>query len=842
MKTFLSVCLFLLLDVALSSAQFSETFADSNLHTNPAWLGDTAHFRINQQLQLQLQAPAGSGRSVLATPSRAIHQASWEWWMQLDFNPSSANYADVYLCSNRPELDSALQGYFVRIGNTTDEVSLYRQTGTTRTEIIDGLDGLLDKNTNRLRIRVERDANGWWQLKTDTSGTGMQFRLEGSVLDAQHHNSHWFGLRLLYSATRANHFMFDDFVVNGNSVPDTIAPRLTASTLQAPQAIILSFSKIIGPQERERLSAYELIGQGRPFRAQALADSAVKLEWLLPFAQPAWLELDIRLLDSAGNALDTTIRLLHHRYRAGQIKINELLADPSPVAGLPETEFVELVNVDSFDVSLTGWVWADPQTQATLPPLVLTPDEHVLLVPRQSAASWSGYGRLIELHPWPSLNNERDELWLRGPDGTASDSLFYEHSWLGNSARMQGGYTLERVSLQNSCMNANNWGGSNDASGGTPGRPNSISGTPVLPAAPQLLLARLEPGDTLNLQFSQAVGGGQLRVANEVLSIPEGRLRNSWRLPLTPALAGLDSLHLVVEDMRDCADQLALTMAWPFLRPHPQREVRAFFSELYYRPADGGTPYVEVFNAGATSLPLNLLWLAQLDAQGNVSQSQPMGQAGDWWMPGTYLVFCRDTAALQRDFGNIPAYNRRQLSSSLGILTSGGRLALQWANGENLDVTSYHDSLHHPLLSETRGRALEKIAGKWDSRWGSSPGAFRGSPGRANNRQSVSNNGKQLLNLSKQIIRPLDLEPLLLTVLTEKPAMIELSLWTAEGRELGQLQAQTQVEGAYVLSFDGMWLKQKLATGSYVVKLKYYYLDGETGFELHQVVVNNLSP
>lgn len=842
MKTFLSVCLFLLLDVALSSAQFSETFADSNLHTNPAWLGDTAHFRINQQLQLQLQAPAGSSRSVLATPSRAIHQASWEWWMQLDFNPSSANYADVYLCSNRPELDSALQGYFVRIGNTTDEVSLYRQTGTTRTEIIDGLDGLLDKNTNRLRIRVERDANGWWQLKTDTSGTGMQFRLEGSVLDAQHHNSQWFGLRLLYSATRANHFVFDDFVVNGNAVPDTIAPRLTASTLQAPQAIILSFSKIIGPQERERLSAYELIGQGRPFRTQALADSAVKLEWLLPFAQPAWLELDIRLLDSAGNALDTTIRLLHHRYRAGQIKINELLADPSPVAGLPETEFVELVNVDSFDVSLAGWVWADPQTQATLPPLVLTPGEHVLLVPRQSAASWSGYGRLIELHPWPSLNNERDELWLRGPDGTASDSLFYEHSWLGTSARMQGGYTLERVCLQSSCMNANNWGGSNDASGGTPGRPNSIAGTPALPAAPQLLLARLEPGDTLNLQFSQAVGGGQLRVASEVLSIPEGRLRSSWRLPLTPALASLDSLPLVVEGMRDCADQLALTMAWPFIRPHPQREVRAFFSELYYRPADGGTPYVEVFNAGATSLPLNLLWLAQLDAQGNISQSQPLGQAGDWWMPGTYLVFCRDTAALQRDFGNIPAYNRRQLSSSLGILTSGGRLALQWANGENLDVTSYHDSLHHPLLSETRGRALEKIAGKWDSRWGSSPGAFRGSPGRANNRQSVSNNGKQLLNLSKQIIRPLDLEPLLLTVLTEKPAMVELSLWTAEGRELGQLLAQTQLEGEHVLTFDGMWLKQKLATGSYVIKLKYYYLDGETGFELHQVVVNNLSP
>lgn len=842
MKTFLTCCFILLIGLARSNAQFSESFTDSNLNANPVWQGDTSHFRINQQLQLQLQAPAGSGTSIVATTSRAIHLASWEWWMQLDFNPSSANYADVYLCSNRPELDSALRGYFVRIGNTTDEVSLYRQTGNTRTEIIDGIDGLLDKNTNRLRIRVERDAHGWWQLKTDTTGTGHHFRLEGSVLDAQHGQSQWFGLRLLYSATRANHFFFDDFVANGSAVPDTIAPRLTAALLQPPQAINLHFSKIIGPQERLRLSAYELVGQGRPFRAQTVGDSAVKLEWLLPFAHPAWLEFDVRLFDSAGNALDTSIQLLHHRYTAGQLKINELLADPSPVAGLPETEFVELVNTDSFDVSLAGWVWADPQVQSPLPPLVLAPGEHLLLVPRQSAAAWNGFGKVAELHPWPSLNNDRDDIWLFGPDGTASDSLFYEQSWLGTSARMQGGYTLERVDLQSGCMNGNNWQGSNNPIGGTPGQTNSVAGKIAIQLIPELLLVRLELGDTLNLQFSQAVGGGHLYIAGEKMALPQGRLRSNWRLALPPNLATLDSFTIVLDDIRNCASQAVSATYWHISKPRADMPSSPVFSEIYYRPADRGTAYVELYNAGETSLPLNQLWLAQLDAQNNASQSQVLGLAGDWLTQGSYLVLCRDTAALQLDFGHIPPYNRRQLTSSLGILSSGGRLALLRANGEFLATTTYHDSLHHPLLAVTKGRALEKITGQWESNWGSSPGMLRGSPGRPNNRMLVDRNGKRQLSLNKTIIRPFDLEPLVLTLQTDKPLLAELSLWTTEGREIGILMPQILIEGEHALTFDGTWQKEVLATGSYVIMLKYFHPDGESGFELNQVVINNLSP
>ena len=47
----------------------------------------------------------------------------------MNFNPSNANYTDIYLVSDNPVLTGSLNGYFVRLGNTTDEVSFDQAAG-----------------------------------------------------------------------------------------------------------------------------------------------------------------------------------------------------------------------------------------------------------------------------------------------------------------------------------------------------------------------------------------------------------------------------------------------------------------------------------------------------------------------------------------------------------------------------------------------------------------------------------------------------------------------------------------------------------------------------------------
>lgn len=195
-------------------AQFTDNFSDGDFTANPVWAGTDSKFIVDAG-RLRLQAPAVADMAYLSTASTAINNAVWEFSVQLNFNPSSSNFARVYLSSSQSDLSAAFNGYFVLIGDTPDEVSLYRQTGTTRTKIIDGLDGRVNADPVIIRIKVIRDDNGNWELFSDAGITGT-FISEGTVNDVVHPTSAYFGVYCSYTSTRSSHFYFDDFIVTGD--------------------------------------------------------------------------------------------------------------------------------------------------------------------------------------------------------------------------------------------------------------------------------------------------------------------------------------------------------------------------------------------------------------------------------------------------------------------------------------------------------------------------------------------------------------------------------------------------------------------------------------------------
>ena len=134
------------------SAQFVDTFSDGDFTQNPTWTGEDSRFSIDN-LQLRLQAPAVASSAYLSTQSESINDAIWQFKVKLDFNPSSSNLADVYIVSSQSDLGSPLNGYFVSIGDSQDEISLYRQNGTIKTKLIDGIDGLL--NMTSVEVEIE---------------------------------------------------------------------------------------------------------------------------------------------------------------------------------------------------------------------------------------------------------------------------------------------------------------------------------------------------------------------------------------------------------------------------------------------------------------------------------------------------------------------------------------------------------------------------------------------------------------------------------------------------------------------------------------------------------------
>jgi len=146
------------------NAQFIDSFTDGNFSANPAWSGNTADWIVNPSLQLQSNNNVASSNFYLSTANTLATTAQWEFWCQITFNPSSTNYIDFYLTASVSDItQSAVTGYFVRIGGTSDEISLYRKNANgTSTLIIDGLDGTLNSSSNTMKIRVIRDASNQW--------------------------------------------------------------------------------------------------------------------------------------------------------------------------------------------------------------------------------------------------------------------------------------------------------------------------------------------------------------------------------------------------------------------------------------------------------------------------------------------------------------------------------------------------------------------------------------------------------------------------------------------------------------------------------------------------------
>ena len=113
-----------------SIAQWADDFsADLN-----NWFGDTAFFETDSNQRLHLNAPSVANSAFLWHPSDAIFNGVWEFYVQMDFNPSGSNYSLVHLC-----VDENNNGYFVKIGGAEDAVSLYRNSNGDATKIMRGL-------------------------------------------------------------------------------------------------------------------------------------------------------------------------------------------------------------------------------------------------------------------------------------------------------------------------------------------------------------------------------------------------------------------------------------------------------------------------------------------------------------------------------------------------------------------------------------------------------------------------------------------------------------------------------------------------------------------------------
>ena len=480
MKKSLIILIILLPFFAFS--QINETFSDGNFTQNPVWTGTTENFKVNTIFQLQSQA-AITSKSYLSTPSEAFEDAVWEFWVKIAYTTSSSNYASVYVTSDRADVSGDCYGYYVQVGNTNDEISLYRQEGATKTKIIDGTDKVIDINPVEVRVKVIRDKSGKFTLYRKLP-SDVDFVKEGEeIVDNRVSGSKYFGVLYSNSSTTGNAYYFDDIQVTGNKLLDITAPVWTKLTLVEPNKLILDFSEAID------FSAAQFQvdnGMESPSNQLISADkTTVELTFATDFQRGKIYTVNtLNIKDLSGNPLENTQKQIGIVEPVGydDLIINEILFEPA--ADVPE--YFEIYNNSSKVLDLSKISYGTRKTDGSFTPSYFFPTK-TLILPQQYLALTTNpdtirkvyvtpdTAKIVQAAKWSALNNAGASFLISNALGDSIfDEVKFDVKWHHPMVKITAGVSLERINPLLSSQSPDSWhSAASEVHYGTPGYRNS---------------------------------------------------------------------------------------------------------------------------------------------------------------------------------------------------------------------------------------------------------------------------------------------------------------------------------------------------------------------------------
>ena len=717
------VAFFILLLTQQSFAQFIDNFSDGNFVANPSWIGNESKFIVSTN-QLKLQAPAVTSSAYLSTVSSAINDASWEFLVSLGFNPSSSNYIRVYLVSDSVNVSGSLNGYYVMLGNTADEISLYRQSETTRTKIIDGADGRLNLSTSSTKVKVTRDALGNWELFSDVGLTGTYIS-EGIALDATHLSSTYFGLFFNYTATRSDKFYLDDIVVTGNPIVDSNFPTVTSVKVISSTELELIFSEKLETASAEAIENYVASnGLGNPAAANLQSDGkTIRLSFDQDFTNGIENILTLSgVKDLAGNEMITITKpFLYFEIFSVSHKdviITEIFADPSPQIKLPNVEYIEVFNRSEHAIDLNSWILTDGSSIGIFPSKILLPNTYLILTSATSATDFASYGDVLALTNFPTLNNDGDALVIRSSTGLMLDSVNYSDDGYLDDDKKEGGWSLELIDPANPCGENENWIASENTNGGTPGRQNSVFANKPDLTGPELLSAIPLSSTVLRLQFNE-------KLENEIPFLTSFKIDPDATITSVSfadaSLKEIDvhvnslltqTLYIItLQNVRDCNHNEIQNefSSYQFGLPEQPDSMDVVINEILFNPRTTGVDFVEIVNTSSKFFNIKNWTLSNIE-DGALLNTKIITTENVLLKPNSYLALTEDGNVLKGEYVNAQEENFLNISALLSLNDDEGSVALTDEDGNLLDNLQYTKAWHSVFIKDEEGVSLERVS------------------------------------------------------------------------------------------------------------------------------------
>lgn len=839
----------LLLAPLTAAAQLLDTFADGNFTQNPAWTGEAASFQVVNQ-QLQSNGPAVTGTSLqLVTPVQVAGATTWEFWANLRLATSSGNYADAWLLSEQADLKAtANRGYFVRLGGTTDEVSLFRKDATgSPVYVVNGTDATLNSATNNLvRVRITRSAQDVWTLERDLAG-GAAYVREGTAIDATLGHGAYVGVALTYSSANSRAFYFDDFRVS-----DTAPPAPLSVAVVAARQLDVTFNEPVAATQAA--ANYRLAATGAPAVLTAQRDATdVALVHLTLAADlpPGANTLEVRNgADLYGNtaAGPLTVSFQNNGFAIApslnQVLITEIFADETPIVGLPASEYLEIHNPSAtavVDLAGVRLLKSSSTASAAVFPsgAVLLPGEYAVVCSSARATQFTAFGKVFGLTNFPSLTNAGDELLLRGRNGQTLFEINYSDTWYKDSRKKDGGWSLEMVDASNPCGGIENWTASTDASGGTPGRANAARAANADRTAPVLLRALALNSTTIRLLFGEKLDS--ITAANPALYTLAPATAITRVAPIAPDFRAVDllvgaslqpnqPLTVTVQRATDCVGNAAgpATSA-TFALPASVAAGDVVINEILFNPRTNAVDFVELFNRSTKYLDVQGWQLGLEKADGTIDQ-EPVSGSAYVLAPGQFLLLTTRPDIVQSQYPTSaePAAFL-QMAGFPTYPDDAGIVVVRDAQNHTLDRYAYSTEQHLKLLDDVNGVSLERIradAPSVASNFHSAASAVGyATPGRRNSQLQADPSGGQQFSLAPEVFTPdedgqQDFTTLNYTL--DSPGYAaSVTIYDAQGRLTRRLVHNETLATTGFFQWDGLNDRgQKAAIGYYVLQIE----------------------
>ncbi len=249
-------------------------------------------------------------------------------------------------------------------------------------------------------------------------------------------------------------------------------------------------------------------GIGNPLIAEMVDDTIVKLIFEDFSIDNDYLLSLTNIEDKNGFPLGVIeVNFGYYPGNTFDLIVSELMVDVSPSPGvLPATKYIELYNRSQVNLDLSGWkLQVGDNAFKDFENYILQAGSYLIICALGDEETLKSFGNTMGILSQSQLTGSGTSVILYNKEDLLVEYVNYSDSWYKDESKNEGGWSLERIDVENFCGAENNWQASEDYKGGTPGKENSVVAENSDNIPFELLQVKILSSTKLALAFSKNV-------------------------------------------------------------------------------------------------------------------------------------------------------------------------------------------------------------------------------------------------------------------------------------------------------------------------------------------------